>query len=284
MPTCPPSRHPVCQHARMQESAVMESNRLQTTTARPPLAGERADSSSPTIVTVAAAKGGVGKTTLAYELAYILDAPLIDLDWDRGGATRQWGYRPEARMGSPLLDALERGRTPKPIRARLKPDLVPCHPDFVANQPDPDAMAVALEQWAREWGRAYVVVDTHPGGVPATFGAMAAARVVVTPAVLATKELEALEGMLTEMPDYPLLVVPNKVPPVPPAAEIKRLGELVRAADVKVAPPISEYRWLMRRKLRRACSSYQPVPLRAQRLVDELHALAQAVKSYVPAV
>ena len=70
------------------------------------------------IVTVAAAKGGVGKTTLAYELAYLLQAPLVDLDWDRGGATRQWGYRHEDRMRAPLLDALERGGVPKPVRPR----------------------------------------------------------------------------------------------------------------------------------------------------------------------
>ena len=34
------------------------------------------------IITVSAAKGGVGKTTLAYELAAALDGPLVDLDWD----------------------------------------------------------------------------------------------------------------------------------------------------------------------------------------------------------
>ena len=34
------------------------------------------------IVTVAAAKGGVGKTTLAYELAAGLGGVLVDLDWD----------------------------------------------------------------------------------------------------------------------------------------------------------------------------------------------------------
>ncbi len=47
----------------------------------------------PKIITVAAYKGGVGKTTLALELAQLLDAPLVDLDWDKGGATNRWGYR-----------------------------------------------------------------------------------------------------------------------------------------------------------------------------------------------
>ena len=49
------------------------------------------------IVTVAAAKGGVGKTTLAYELAAALGGVLVDLDWDAGGATRMWGFDPSRR-------------------------------------------------------------------------------------------------------------------------------------------------------------------------------------------
>lgn len=235
----------------------------------------------PRIVTVAAAKGGVGKTTLAYELAFLLDAPLVDLDWDRGGATRQWGFRPESRVRAPLLDALEQGRAPSPVRGLRKPDLVPCHPDFVDNQPSADDLAGALEKWAGEWGRPYVVVDTHPGGVPSTFGAMSAASVVVTPVVLATKELDALEGMLEELADYPLLVVPNRVPPVPPAAEIARLGSLTQRAGARVAPPVSDYRWLARRKLRRALCSYDPEPVRVQPLAAELRGVAAAVRSYV---
>ena len=63
------------------------------------------------IVTVAARKGGVGKTTLAYELAWLLRAPLVDLEFDEGSATRMWGYRHEACIRAPLLDSLEAGRT-----------------------------------------------------------------------------------------------------------------------------------------------------------------------------
>lgn len=34
------------------------------------------------IITVASWKGGVGKTTLAYEVAYQTGAVLVDLDWE----------------------------------------------------------------------------------------------------------------------------------------------------------------------------------------------------------
>jgi len=95
-------------------------------------------------------QGGVGKTTLAYELAYLLEAPLVDLDWDRGGATRQWGYRHEERLRAPLLDALERGGIPRPVRGIRKPNLVPSHPDFADNQPAAEDMADALTKtWSQ---------------------------------------------------------------------------------------------------------------------------------------
>lgn len=233
------------------------------------------------IVSVAAWKGGVGKSTLAYELAFLLDAPLVDLDWDRGGVTRHWGYRHENRMRAPLLDGLERGRTPTPLRGALKPDLVPSHPDFVDNQPTPEDMANALEKWAGEWGREYVVVDTHPGGVASTYGAISAASVVLVPTVLATKELEALQGMLDELPDYPLLTAPNKVPKAPPASEISRLRQLVEATPgVRVTPPVSDYRWLRTRKIRRAVTSYEIEPARLRPLAAEVRAVAEAVRGY----
>ena len=86
--------------------------------------------------------------------------------------------------------------------------------------------------------------------------------------------------MLEELPDYPLLVAPNKVPPVPPAAEIDRLRRLVEGAHVRVAPPVSEYRWLARRKIRVALSSYEPEPMRIRPLAAELRAVADAVRSH----
>lgn len=232
------------------------------------------------VIAVAGYKGGIGKTLLALELAYLLGAVLADLDWDNGNASRAAGYRHELRVGAPLLDAIERGRVPRPIAGGpYKADIVPCHPDFEANQPAPDQMAKHLGNWAKAYAEERgcpLVVDTHPGGVPSTFGALSAAHTVVVPAVLAEREMEALAGMVTELRDYPLLLVPNKVPASPPERYITWLSK-VASGEVPVAPVISEYRWLPSRKRRMAISSADPVPARARPLVDELHRVGEAV-------
>ncbi len=230
------------------------------------------------IVTVAAYKGGVGKTTLALELAYLLNAPLVDLDWDKGGATNRWGYRPGAT--SPLLDALETGKVPRPRKGRGKPDLVPSDRDFEANQPEANTMAEALEKWAAAWDRAYVVVDTHPGGSPATLGAMQAASVVVTPTVLANAELDGLEGRLEEAADYPLLIVPNKVARVPDRRLVERLRALVDRFDLPVAPLVFEHRRLPRRTGRMTVSALDPVPQTWKQYAQELAAVAASIKEH----
>lgn len=235
----------------------------------------------PKIVTVAAAKGGVGKTTLAYELAQVLNAPLIDLDWDDGGATRRWGFRHEDRVRAPLLDALETGRTPAPLTGKgRKPDLVPSHPDLAYRQPEADEMAEVLEKWAAEWARPYVVVDTHPGAAHAGNGAMLAAAVVVVPTILATNELNALEGTLKEVPDYPLLLVPNRVARSVPRPELRRLRQLVEASETQVGPVVPYCRALETRKRHAALCSEEPTPANARDFVGALHKLADAVRTY----
>ncbi len=233
---------------------------------------------APQIIVSGAYKGGVGKTTLALELAYLLDAPLIDLDWDKGGATKRWGY--VATESSPLLDALERGKAPRPRKGRGKADLVPGDRDLEANQPTPDEMADALRRWAGEWGRPYVVVDTHPGGVPTTLGAMAAASVIVTPTVLAIGELDGLEGLVEELADYPLLVVPNKVTRTPDRRLLERLRDLVKRYELPVAPVISEQKRLPKRAGRMAVTASDPVPKVWKNYVTEVREVAEAVKGY----
>ena len=236
---------------------------------------------SPHVITVAAYKGGVGKTTLALELAYLLNAVLVDLDWDLGGATRAWGYRYETRKGSLLLDALEKGRVPAPLTGGAhKADLVPSHPELADAVSDGDALASTLEKWAREWDRP-IVVDTHPGGTTTTFGALSASSLALVPTVLATKELDALEGLLIELRDYPLMLAPNKVPGSPPRAELERLTALATRYGVPVAPPVNEYRWLPRRRIRVAVTSTDPQPARTAAFTEQLRAVTIAVSTRV---
>jgi chromosome partitioning protein len=243
----------------------------------------------PPVITVAAAKGGVGKTTLAYELGTALNAVLVDLDWDAGGATRMWGFDPRSAARAPLLDALERGpdgRPPRPKRRANQPSLVPSHPDLAASHIEPDLVADCLQAWASAWAngqgaetspaREYLVADTHPGANDLTDGAIAVADLLVVPVILGNRELTALEAMLVDFSDYKTLLVPTMVPPVPAKRLVERLAD-VSSGRAEVAPPISEHRWL-RRRLRRAAVVAQPNPgVRVRRAADEFRAVAQAV-------
>jgi chromosome partitioning protein len=215
------------------------------------------------LITIAAYKGGVGKTTLAYEVAAALEGVLVDLDWDGGGATRMWGDDPRRRHGSPLLDAFERGRGVPRTRSRLgQPTLVPSSPDLASSRINSDLVADCLIEWARTWAPRPLVVDTHPGANPLTEGALLAADVVAVPVVLAERELDALEQMLDELSAYRVVLVPNMVPPVPPARLVTRLSELAHGAQVPVLGMVSEHRWI-RRRLRRRAVVAEPSPGRA---------------------
>ncbi len=231
------------------------------------------------VITVGASKGGVGKTTLAYELAAAMGGVLIDLDWDSGGATRMWGYDPNAFRRAPLLDGIEAGPAgapPRPRTRRHQPDLVPSHPDLAASAIPDLLVADCIAAWAKEWDRP-VVVDTHPGANALTDGAMQVADLVVVPVILAAREMDALEGMLGDFAAYRLLLVPNMVPASPPRRYVERLGSL--AGMTPVAPPISEHRW-MRRRVRRAALTLQPNPGRqVQRAAGEFRQLASVVEA-----
>ncbi|MEB3033323.1 ParA family protein [[Mycobacterium] nativiensis] len=232
------------------------------------------------IVTVAAWKGGVGKTEIAKELAYLLDGVLVDLDWDEGGATRNWGYRHEARTTAPLLDALDSGRVPRPLSGGgVRADLIPSHPDFAINQPAADRMATTLEHWSQALGRP-LVIDTHPGGVPSTMGAVGAAHVVVVPVNLETRALRATEGMAQELQGgFPLLFVLNRVEAAP-ESELKQLEKLSEMFDIPVGPVVSSHAFLKRRKLTMAvCAPGRSgeIPARAAEFVGEMHDVAKRV-------
>lgn len=233
------------------------------------------------IVAVAASKGGVGKTTIAYELAAHFDGVLVDLDWDSGGATRMWGYDPDAHKSSLLLDALEVGPSSKPPRPRSRrhqPDLIPSHRDLAASSIPAELVADCLSAWRASWQRC-VVVDTHPGANPLTDGAMEVADLVVVPLLLGAREMDALAGMLTDFASYRLLLAPTMVPPSPPRRYVDRLAAL--AGDIPVAPPISEHRWI-RRRVRRAAVVLQPNPGRqVERAAEEFRRLALVVEKHL---
>lgn len=231
----------------------------------------------PPIIAVAAWKGGDGKSLTARELAYLLGAVLVDFDWDRGCSSRYMGFRHEKYVGRHVLDAIEKGRVPVPIKGRRKADLVPSHPDWQDEQPDRETITDALIQWAKAWQRP-VVVDNHPGACESTYGAVNAADTIVVPSVLTKESLNALEGMIDELTDYPLLVVPNKVN-APPAWARKRLRDIVTRHDIPVGPKISFHRFLETRSRNFAISS-EPVPKRAQGYVTEMDAVAEAVINY----
>lgn len=234
----------------------------------------------PVIITVAAHKGGVGKTTLAYEIAAALDGVLVDLDWDAGGATRMWGIDPTATRRAPLLDALERGPEGPAPRIRRRPGqpaLVPSHPDLSASRIEPGLVADSLTAWADQYTPQAVVVDTHPGANPLTDGALEAAHIVVMPVVLGVRELAALSQGLDELPRHRVLVVPTMVPPVPPRRLVDDLARITAGRCI-VGPPVSEHRWL-RRRLRRSAVVLQANPgVRVRAAAAEFRAVAHSLR------
>ena len=232
------------------------------------------------ILVVASRKGGVGKSTVAYEMANELGAVLVDFEWDGSSVSKIWGYRSTERVRDPLLDAVEHGRTPKPLKGWRKPDLVPGSPDLIDSALGAEEWADLLSKWASEWGREWVVIDTHPGASEPAHGAMSIANVICVPTGLRTGDLDGTEQIVTEMQDYPLVIVPNMVHRVPGASEIKRLEKIITGTPVRVAPPVPYVRKIETRKRRMAMTAETPVPKYLEGVVSAYQQLAEYVKEY----
>jgi chromosome partitioning protein len=212
------------------------------------------------IVTVASNKGGVGKTSLAIELAYALGAVLVDLDHDAGGATAGW---PEVGVLAPEFARrwLFEGDGPGPrlLRREGLPDLVPSHPDYGASSLEPAQVTDRLTTFASARpADGLVIADCHPGFDTLTVGAMAAAHLVLVPVLLQERELRAFQGLLGEFASYPIASIPYRVPrwgrylQTSVAPLHARWRELATDAGVRVGPTVSEWREWPRRKSQRA--------------------------------
>src|ERR1035437_5986365 len=153
---------------------------------------------------VFASKGGVGKTTLAYELTAALGGVLIDLDWNSGGATGMWGLNPNPPPPAPPPHAPPHrpaGPPPPRRRRRTPPALVPTPPDLATSRVEPGLLSDCLLAWERQWGRPWIIIDTHPGSSTLTDGALAVADWIIVPVVLATAAMRGLKDVLADLGD-----------------------------------------------------------------------------------
>lgn len=237
------------------------------------------------IIAVASPKGGVGKTTLAYELASLFNAVLVDFDWDMGGATGMVGDDPERRSKSAMLTCLEKGEgpTPRPLHIQGRPAVVPSDSRLAELRTGSSVVVRCLEEWAEAW-EAPVVVDTHPGTGALADGAMAAADVVAVPIVLGAREMEALGGFLRRVADadLPLVIVPNRWRAL--RAELpflQLLAKWSKDTGVMVAPPIQDFPWLSRRQRRAALSLVETPGVDVQKAAAQFHDVAMALVEFM---
>lgn len=103
---------------------------------------------------------------------------------------------------------------------------------------------------------------------------------IVTPVPLRSSDLDGTEHMVKELSDYPVVLVPNFVPSVPPAAEVRRLRQIVEGTPVQVAAPIPAALAVGTRKKRMAITSENPPGKALQPVASALHSLAAFVREY----
>jgi chromosome partitioning protein len=162
----------------------------------------------PLVITVAAAKGGVGKTTLTLNLAAAAEAagdgPTAMIDMDPQGSLSHL-YNRRRREGGPVILACPDGRLA-------------------------DAVAVAAQSGIR-----LVVIDTPPAFLDMTRACVAVADLVVVPARPSPLDLEAVGPTIdiTEEAGKSLVLVLNAAKP---RTRLKTDAARILAQHGKVAP------------------------------------------------
>src|SRR5215212_7167798 len=134
----------------------------------------------------------------------------------------------------------------------------------------------------RRWGSEYVVIDTHPGYHPITLGAFMAADLVIVPTTLDVNDLRGLAGMVRELVDYRMLIIPNRVPRIVPRMGRKFLGEVMAEAgpEVRVGPFVNENRHLGQRTLLMAISAGE-ASARYAACIRQMAAIAATVRELI---
>lgn len=97
--------------------------------------------------------------------------------------------------------------------------------------------------------------------------------------VLTKESLNALEGMVDELSNHPLLITPNKVSAPPVWARNKLRKITASHGGFPTGPIVRQERFLTTRKINVAVSS-EPVPKSAQRFVTSMDKLAEKVINY----
>lgn len=169
---------------------------------------DQATDSRPSIITVAAAKGGVGKTTLTLNLAAAAEAaghgPAAMIDMDPQGSLSHL-YNRRRRDGGPVILACPDGRLPEAVAA------------------------------AARSGIRLVVIDTPPAFLDMTRACVAVADLVVVPARPSPLDLEAVGPTIdiVEGAAKALVLVLNAAKP---RTRLKTDAARVLAQHGKVAP------------------------------------------------